>query len=289
MDAENLRVDAAKSLRGEYATLLPRWKGVALTAEAERQAPPHDDGNIATLPWANIKFASYPSHGGKFPTLGSSKYSARESVGIAVGERMPLSDLARYKYHIDLGGGGGTTWSGTIDKLAMPGLLFHHLTPTKDYFHDRLIPWKHYVPVSEDLSDLKSKYDWAESHQHEARRIADAGTQFMREMGTPEGFERMFEGHLSGPLRGAIKAYVPISSSRPGQTWRDVLQSMGEDCRIIPGTRYNPFHMCEVKFEKFGMQVNMYARGLLDERCPAVRHAPGIAKGPLLARHASPR
>ena len=164
MDAENLRVDAAKSLRAEYATLLPRWKGVALTAEAERQALPHDDGNIATLPWANIKFASYPSHGGTFPTLGSSKYSAWESVGIAVGERMPLSDLARYKYHIDLGGGGGTTWSGTIDKLAMPGLLFHHLTPTKDYFHDRLIPWKHYVPVSEDLSDLKSKYDWVESH-----------------------------------------------------------------------------------------------------------------------------
>jgi hypothetical protein len=104
---------------------------------------------------------------------------------------MSLPDLARYKYHIDLGGGGGTTWTGTIDKLAMPGLLFHHMTPTKDYFHDLLVPWRHYIPVSEDLSDLKSKYDWAESHPNEAKRIADASTQFMRELGTVEGFGRM--------------------------------------------------------------------------------------------------
>ncbi len=82
---------------------------------------------------------------------------------------------------------------------AMPGLLFHHVSSTKDYFHDRLIPWKHYVPVSEDLSDLKSKYDWAESHPHKAKRIADAGTQFMREMGTPEEFGQMFEGDFVEP------------------------------------------------------------------------------------------
>ena len=55
---------------------------------------------------------------------------------------MSLPGLAQYKYHINPGGGGGSTWSGTIVKLAMPGLLFHHyLTPTKDYFHDWLVPW----------------------------------------------------------------------------------------------------------------------------------------------------
>jgi len=67
VDTESRHIDAVKSLRAEYATLLPRWKSVALTAEAELQALPHDDGIIAALPWANIKFASYPSHGGSFP------------------------------------------------------------------------------------------------------------------------------------------------------------------------------------------------------------------------------
>ena len=46
---------------------------------------------------------------------------------------MNLEELAHYKYQIDIGGGGGTTWTGTIQKMAMPGLLFHHITPTKDY------------------------------------------------------------------------------------------------------------------------------------------------------------
>ena len=73
VDAENLHIDAVKSMRAEYATLLTRWKGLALTPEAELQAPPHDVGNIVTLPWANNKFASYPSHGGTFPTFGSSR------------------------------------------------------------------------------------------------------------------------------------------------------------------------------------------------------------------------
>lgn len=47
--------------------------------------------------------------------------------------------------------------TGTVEKLAMPGLLFHHVSPTKDYIHDRLKPWKHYIPVRPDLKDLKAK------------------------------------------------------------------------------------------------------------------------------------
>lgn len=80
----------------------------------------------------------------------------------------------------------GTTWSGTLEKMAMPGVLFHHETPTKvkkiifilycitlqrfltsqfptkDYIHDRMKAWVHYVPIQEDLSDLYEKYQWAE-------------------------------------------------------------------------------------------------------------------------------
>ena len=62
-------------------------------------------------------------------------------------KHMPPEEMARYKYQIDFGGGGGTTFGSTAAKLAMPGLLFHHVTPTKDYFHDDLVPWVHYVPL----------------------------------------------------------------------------------------------------------------------------------------------
>ena len=58
----------------------------------------------------------------------------------------------------------------------MPGLLFHHTTVTKDYIHDQMKPYVHYVPVKADLSDLKEKYDWAEANPTAAKLIADQCT-----------------------------------------------------------------------------------------------------------------
>mmetsp|Transcript_7678 Transcript_7678/g.10016 ORF Transcript_7678/g.10016 Transcript_7678/m.10016 type:complete len:176 (+) Transcript_7678:1-528(+) len=137
------------------------------------------------------------------------------------------AQLAKYKYQIDLGGGGGTTWSGTIEKLAMPGLLFHHETMTKDYIHDRIKPWKHYIPVREDLKDLKEKFDWAESHPEDAKKIADAATEFMRHLATEEGFGQMFEESFVEPLRRVIDAYQPLSTVNPEMTsWKDVVGSL---------------------------------------------------------------
>jgi hypothetical protein len=234
----NKRDKAIKGLIDDYDELLPRWKAAALSAVAELQAHRHNrvqtDTNQVRLPWANMKMSSYPG-AGKSRTVGSDRYAFWESVGIGVDNGLSRTELAKYKYHIDLGGGGGTTWSGTIEKLAMPGLLFHHVTPTKDYIHDRITAWRHYIPVRVDLKDLKAKFDWAESHPNEAKRIADEGVAFMRNLGTPEGFGQMFDEDFVEPLRKVIDAYQPLSSVHPGKsTWQEVLQSMGDDCRVLP-------------------------------------------------------
>mmetsp|Transcript_4 Transcript_4/g.7 ORF Transcript_4/g.7 Transcript_4/m.7 type:complete len:582 (+) Transcript_4:89-1834(+) len=225
------RIEAVEAMSKGYDSLLPRWKGVALTAQAELEA----EGTPGALPWANIKFSSFLDKGsGKSSTIGAPKYEAWESVDVATGKGMSLPQLAEFRYHIDLGGGGGTTWGGTVEKLAMPGLLFHHVTPTRDYIHDQLTPWKQYIPVRADLKDLKQKFDWAETHPEEVKRISDAGTEFMRELGTPEGFETMFSEYLVEPLRRVIEAYRPVSEVHPdAASWRDILDSM-EDCKVLP-------------------------------------------------------
>lgn len=38
-----------------------------------------------------------------------------------------LEELAGFKYQIDIGGAGGTTWDGTIKKLALPGLYMQQI------------------------------------------------------------------------------------------------------------------------------------------------------------------
>lgn len=219
-DEAEKKIAMARSMREAYPNLYPRWQGVILTAEAEREAEEEwqAKGGDKPLPWANIKFTG-PSGAAKRPQ----EYDKFEEYGIsAIGGRLGLEDLAGYKYHIDIGGGGGTTWSGTIQKLAMPGLLFHHVTPTKDYIHDYMKPWIHYVPVASDLSDLKEKFEWAESHPEAAKMIADQGTALIRNIGTLEGFSEMFEQVFMEPMQRIMEAYQPVSPDTP---WRDVVKN----------------------------------------------------------------
>ena len=237
---EFCKAAVVKAMKDEYKSLFPRWKAVVLTAEAEVDATGHDD-----LPWANMKFSNFVINGLKVPTVGSEQYKEWEDIDFpATGEHMDLPELARYKYHIDLGGGGGTTWSGTIQKLAMPGLLFHHMTPTKDYIHDYMKPWLLYVPVAADLSDLKEKYEWAESHPVKAKKIADEGTKLIRYLTSKEGFQDMFDKDMVEPLRRVIDSYQPISTIQEDgswSSWKDAIDQIeGKDtllpvieCRIL--------------------------------------------------------
>ena len=103
----------------------------------------------------------------------------------------------------------------------MPGVLFHHISPMKDYFYDRLEPWKHFIPVKTDLSDLKDKVAWANNHPAEAQRIANEGTAFAKHFGTPEGFEQMFQEDVLNVLRHVIDAYEPLEQT--DNSWRDIL------------------------------------------------------------------
>ena len=122
----------------------------------------------------------------------------------------------------------GTTWTGTIEKLALPGVLFHHVTPTKDWFHDHLVPWVHYIPVAVDLSDLRAKFEWAESHPEETRRIAEAGTEFARRMGSLDGYAQLYQEHIVHPLGNIITAYKTPRKKYHGLKTLDILKEAGD-------------------------------------------------------------
>jgi hypothetical protein len=102
-------------------------------------------------------------------------------LGIDATERLTEEALGKYKYHLDLGGGGGTTWSGLIPKLTMPGVLLHHETSMKDSYFDTLKPWVHYVPVAEDLHDLAERVRWLETHPTAAQRISANANDWVRD------------------------------------------------------------------------------------------------------------
>jgi hypothetical protein len=75
------------------------------------------------------------------------------------------------------------------------------------------------------LKDLKQKFDWAESHPIEAMKIANAATEFMKELGKPQGFEKLYEQNFVEPLRRVIEAYQPVSIAQFQSSQADRLHS----------------------------------------------------------------
>jgi Glycosyl transferase family 90 len=126
-----------------------------------------------------------------------------------------LDEQKLYKYHIDVGGAGGTSWTGTINKMAMPGVLFHHETPSKDWFYDNLKAWDHYIPIRTDLSDLKLQYEWAENNQEKARGIAENATSFVKNLLSYSNLQKLYERYFGheGILHNIIDAYTADSFS----------------------------------------------------------------------------
>ena len=93
-------------------------------------------------------------------------------------------------------------------------------------------PWVHYIPVAPQLNDLKTKFDWAESHPKEAKMIADRGIELAKYLTSSDGFGRMFKEDVVKPLRKVIDAYEPLS--KKGHTnWREEMNKIYAD-HIVP-------------------------------------------------------
>ncbi len=92
---------------------------------------------------------------------------------------MSLPDLVRiYSLLVDIEGNG---YSGRLKYLLWshrPVLLVER--PHKEYFFKYLVPWAHYIPVKNDLSDLIEKTNWCLENYQEALAIAERAYQFSK-------------------------------------------------------------------------------------------------------------
>ena len=90
----------------------------------------------------------------------------------------------KYKYLLNV---DGVVSSWRLVTLLMSGsvLLLQNSTDW-EALYVYLTPWKDFVPVKADLSDLVDNIDWLESHPDEARKIATEAATLFAERGRPE-------------------------------------------------------------------------------------------------------
>ena len=55
-----------------------------------------------------------------------------------------------------------------------------------EHYYDKLIPWKHYIPIKSDLSDLIQRIKWCRLNDNICNKIAQNAYQFAKENFTKE-------------------------------------------------------------------------------------------------------
>lgn len=93
-----------------------------------------------------------------------------------------LYSILQHKYQINV--------DGTVAAYRLPYLLVGDSVVLKqdsiyyEHFYNELQPWKHYIPVKSNLSDLLEKLKWARDHDAEVssvfRKLAPAHAPVLR-------------------------------------------------------------------------------------------------------------
>ena len=110
-------------------------------------------------------------------------HDERSSVGIPklgiVSEPVPFERTLHYRYALDVDG-EHCTWMSCFQKLASGSVLFKVEGPWCQWYYDRIVPWQHFIPVKNDLSDLLPLIEWARAHDAECRDMALRAREVIR-------------------------------------------------------------------------------------------------------------
>ena len=97
---------------------------------------------------------------------------------------VPMTEFTRYKYLLDIRGYG---WSDRLKILLQLGRpIFMVDRPYKEWYTDKMVPWEHYIPVKEDMSDLIERYHYMEDHPEKYDEIVRNMSSFAEEYLSPE-------------------------------------------------------------------------------------------------------
>uniref|UniRef100_A0A8C2G3S2 Protein O-glucosyltransferase 1-like n=1 Tax=Cyprinus carpio TaxID=7962 RepID=A0A8C2G3S2_CYPCA len=103
--------------------------------------------------------------------------SEKDTLGRPPAKEIPLVDHCEYKYLFNF---RGVAASFRLKHLFLCGsLVFHVGEDWLEFFYPQLKPWVHYVPVKQDLSDLRELLQFVKENDAVAEEIAIRGQNFI--------------------------------------------------------------------------------------------------------------
>ncbi|MGP4082429.1 glycosyl transferase family 90 [Pseudalkalibacillus sp. R45] len=105
----------------------------------------------------------------------NSKYQVQDGL-VAASNYIPIPDHAKYKYLIDLQGIGYSSRLKLLMHLKRPVFVVER--QNQEFFFPYMEPYKHYIPVKRNLSDLVSHIEWLDDDEKAYKMIAEETTTF---------------------------------------------------------------------------------------------------------------
>lgn len=89
-----------------------------------------------------------------------------------------MKEQSKYKYILNIDG-FVSAWRFPI-LLSSHSVIFKVESYYKEYYYDLLIPFKHFIPIKNDLSDIHEKYLWCENNQDKCKEIINNANNFVK-------------------------------------------------------------------------------------------------------------
>ncbi|XP_061571656.1 protein O-glucosyltransferase 1 [Cololabis saira] len=103
--------------------------------------------------------------------------SDKDTLGRPPAKEIPLVDHCNYKYLFNF---RGVAASFRLKHLFLCGsLVFHVGDEWQEFFYPQLKPWVHYIPVQQDLSDVRELLQFVKDNDAVAKEIATRGQEFI--------------------------------------------------------------------------------------------------------------
>ncbi|XP_030636725.1 protein O-glucosyltransferase 1 [Chanos chanos] len=105
--------------------------------------------------------------------------SEKDTLGRPPAKEIPLVDHCEYKYLFNF---RGVAASFRFKHLFLCGsLVFHVGEEWLEFFYPQLKPWVHYIPVRQDLADLRELLQFVKENDDIAESIAQRGQRFIQD------------------------------------------------------------------------------------------------------------
>jgi hypothetical protein len=91
---------------------------------------------------------------------------------------LPFVEFLRNRYQVDIDG-VSCAWISFFWKLYSGCPVLKIQSENLQWYYPDLLPWRDFVPVSEDLSNLREVVEWVQAHDAECRRIGESAAGFM--------------------------------------------------------------------------------------------------------------